>query len=144
MMSARRFVDTNVILAHFVFRPPQSHPTTKFFEDVWAGKALAETSIVVILEAVFVLERHYQLAKSRVRELILDLLRLRSLRLPGRTVVRAALDLYVDKNVSFVDAIIAMEMRRRGINEILSFDRDDRLPRVTRIDPTELLDKTAA
>ena len=47
-----------------------------------------------------------------------------------------AFDLYVRLRLPFADAYYAALMQRRGIQEIISFDKDfDRIPGVTRREP---------
>jgi predicted nucleic acid-binding protein len=58
------------------------------------------------------------------------------LTIPGQSAVRAALDLYVDLNISYGDALTAVEMAGRGLSEVVSFDRDfDRVPWLRRVEP---------
>jgi predicted nucleic acid-binding protein len=145
MKKPSRFVDTNIFLAHIVFRPPQSHPATKFFERIWLGKETAETSVMVMFETAYTLETHYKLSKPEIRSDLLELLRLTNLHLPGRRIIKEALNLYAEYNVSIADAYHAVLMKSRRLEEIVSFDTDfDRLPGVKRVDPGDLLDEKKA
>jgi predicted nucleic acid-binding protein len=132
-----RFLDTNILLRYF----------TKDDEDK-ARKALAllqrierreervETSLPVIFETVFTLQRYYRVARPRIKELLLPILRLRGLRLPSKNLCIAALDLYVQNNVSFADAFTAAYMKACGMTEVYSFDTDfDKIEGITRLEP---------
>jgi predicted nucleic acid-binding protein len=47
-----------------------------------------------------------------------------------------ALSLYQEKNIDFIDALLAVRMARQAISEIYSFDTHfDRLPGITRLVP---------
>jgi predicted nucleic-acid-binding protein len=93
----------------------------------------------VLVEVVQVLSSKvlYPLPRTQVRSHLLTVLRLRGLKLPGKRQYRRALDLYVERNVDFVDALIVAQMEARGITTLPSFDRDfDHFPSVTREEPT--------
>jgi predicted nucleic acid-binding protein len=50
--------------------------------------------------------------------------------------VLLALSWYAGKNIDFADALIAVNMGRRGLAEIFRFDEHfDRLPGITRLQP---------
>jgi predicted nucleic acid-binding protein len=64
---------------------------------------------------------------------VLPLIELPGIVLPGKRRLREVFDLYVDLNVSFVDAYHAALMKRLGLGEIVSFDRGiDRIPGIRR------------
>jgi predicted nucleic-acid-binding protein len=87
-------------------------------------------------EVVFTLERTYKTGKDTIRDLVVELMRIRGLALDDSSLVREALDIYVGRNVSYTDAVTAVEMKRNGILQVISFDHDfDRIPGVTREEP---------
>lgn len=53
-----------------------------------------ETSVIVIFETVYTLQRFYRIPRPRVRALLLPVLRLRGLHLPHKVLCVQALDLY--------------------------------------------------
>jgi predicted nucleic acid-binding protein len=64
------------------------------------------------------------------------LLMLEGLILPDRFIYLRALDLYAQYPVDYEDALSIAHMERRGIREIVSYDRDfDRITEVTRVEP---------
>lgn len=84
------------------------------------------------------MQSFYKLPKTRIRELLVPLINLRGLQLPSKPAIRQALDLYVEKNLSFADAFIAAEMLRRGETEIYSWDEGfDRVEGLTRLEPDD-------
>ena len=65
-----------------------------------------------------------------------SLLKLKGLRLSNKATFLEALSLFAQKNISFTDAYMAVQMKRAGIEEVYSYDRDfDGLERVVRIEP---------
>jgi predicted nucleic acid-binding protein len=134
---AADFIDANIFLRHLVQdQPTQSPRATAYLNRVDQGQVDAETSAAVMAEVIFTLERTYRTPKPRIRELVLALLEIAGMSVPDGTAVREALDIYVGRNVSYGDAFTAVLMERRGLSEIVSFDRDfDRIPGVTRTEP---------
>jgi len=132
-----QFVDTNIFLRHLLQDlPDQSPRATAYLRRIHRGDVQAETSTTVFTEVIFTLERSYKTPKADIRNLIVDLLAIEGLYVANGSLVREALDIYVDKNVSFADAFNAAQMTRRGISEVVSFDRDfDRILGITRIEP---------
>ena len=91
---------------------------------------------IVIFETVFTLQRQYGHPKAAIRDSLLPLLELPGIVLPGKRRFRTVFDLYVDLNLSFVDAYHAVLMRQLGLNEIVTFDKQlDRVPSVKRLEP---------
>jgi predicted nucleic acid-binding protein len=69
---------------------------------------------------------------------LLPILRLRGLHVPTKNRLLDALDLYVEKNISFADAFTAMTMKARGIPEVYSWDTDfDGISGISRLEPAE-------
>jgi predicted nucleic acid-binding protein len=134
---AQPFVDTNILLRHFLQdHPDQSPRATAFIARIEHGELDVHVSDIVVFEAVFLLERHYKQPKTLVRELILGFLELSSVILRGKRRFRGVFDLYVNRNVSFADAYHAILMRQNKIGEVVSFDRDfDRVSGIRRVEP---------
>jgi uncharacterized protein len=63
---------------------------------------------------------------------------MRGLRLPAKNLCIAALDLFIERNISYVDAFNALYMQSRHIREVYSWDTDfDRIEGITRIEPKD-------
>lgn len=133
----RPFLDTNVLLRHFLQDNADHSPRASAYLDrVERGLTEVETADTVVFETVFLLERRYRRSKEAIRADVLGLIEAPSVVLPGKTSLREVFDLYVNHNIPFADAYHIVHMRRRGLTEMLSFDRDyDRVPGVTRIEP---------
>ena len=134
-----KFLDTNVILRFLTKdHPEQSMAALALLEQLADGRLAATTSESVIVEVVQVLSSRalYSLSRAEVMKHVRAVLGLKGLKLPGKGIYRAALDIYSSTNVDFVDALTAAQMKHRGIATILSFDRHfDRLPGVRREEP---------
>jgi len=131
------FLDTNVFLRHLLQDHPEHSPrATAFFSGIERGEIEVRALETVIFETVFTLERRLRHSKGAVRDNVLPLLRLPGISLPRKAIFTEILDLYVDLNISIVDAYHAVSMRRLGLRDIVTFDNDfDRIPGIRRIEP---------
>ncbi len=133
------FLDANIILRHLTRdEPEKAQRCFELLQRADHGEVRLTTSESVIAEVVYVLSspRLYNLPPERVRSLLLPILSLRGLRLPSRRLYRRALDIYASHGIDFEDALAVAHMERRGITEILSYDRHfDRIEGIKRIEP---------
>ena len=131
------FLDTNVLLRHFVKDvPEQTERATAYLARVEAGELTVRTAETVIMETVFTLERTYRLSKVGVRERLLPFISMPGVRLPGKELLARVFDVYVALNLSFIDAYHVVTLPRWGLDTILTFDRGfDRVPGLRRIEP---------
>lgn len=134
-----RFLDTNIIL-RYLTRDDEEKATQALalFTRLEAGTERVATSPMVIFEAIFTLQKRYNVPREKIREAIVDILSFSGLALPNKNLYRRALDLYVNNNISFTDAFNAAQMAAQRITDIYSFDTDfDRMDGVKRIEPRE-------
>jgi predicted nucleic acid-binding protein len=134
-----QFVDSNVFL-RFLTRddPLKAERVKALLERAARGEVELFTSEAVIAELVFVLSSPviYKLSRDAVRTVLLPIVSLRGLRLPNRSVFVRALDLYVSTRMDFVDALAVVQMERRKVTEIFSYDEHfDRVPGIKRLQP---------
>jgi len=132
-----RFIDTNIFLRFLTDDlPEQAERCAALIQRLRDKKEVAQVSALAVAEIIWTLERYYHLSKREVASKVAPLLRLSAVRVRGKEIFLAALALYAEKNVSFTDAFIAVQMARSGSDEIYSYDRDfDRLEHVTRVEP---------
>jgi len=133
------FLDANIIL-RFLTRddPAKAERCFELFQRADRGEVELTTSESVLAEVVCVLSspRLYHLAPERIRDLLLPILNLRGLKLSSRQLYRRALAIYAASHIDFEDALTVAHMERRGINEVLSYDRHfDRVEGVVRQEP---------
>lgn len=136
-MPVPRFLDTNILLRYFTGSDGEKAQAAKaLLERIERGEEKVVTSLLVVFEVVFTLQRTYKVTKAQIRELVGDVLALRSVQLTGKRLCLEALDLYVAKNISFADAYNALYLQAQGLAEIYSWDTDfDHLPTVKRLEP---------
>ena len=100
------------------------------------GELRVRIADFVVLETVFTLERTYKRSKSDIAAALAPLIGLPGILLAGKRNFQMAFDLYARLRLPFADAYYAALMQQRGIQEIISFDKDfERIPGVTRREP---------
>lgn len=136
-MAALPFLDTNVLLRHLRGDHPEHSPrATAYLARIERGELKVRTADTVIFETVFTLERFYCQPKAAIRDALLPLIELTGIVLPGKRSLRRVFTLYVDRNLSFVDAYHAVLVERLKLTQIVSFERHfDRIPGIQRLKP---------
>jgi predicted nucleic acid-binding protein len=129
----------DVILRHLLGDHPDHSPkATAYLRRIERRELQARLPLIVVFETVYTLQSFYRVPKDQIRSLLLPLLRLPGIVLAGKQRFRNVFALYVERNIPFPDAYIAVEMARRDETEIISFDEDfDKLPGITRTEPGE-------
>lgn len=130
-------VDTNIFLRHLrQDHPDYSRRASAYFEQIARGDLVVETSLPVVFETVYTLQRFYQQPKAAIRDNVLPLLELPGVRLQHMRRIRRTFDLYVSYNLSLADAYQAALVLEQGHPALVSFDRNyDRVPGVPRVEP---------
>lgn len=132
-----RFLDTSVILRYLTRDDERKADLALgLLLRVERGEERLITSPMVMFEVVYTLAGYYHTPRDRVRDLLLPIINLRGLGLPGKQLMRQALDLYCESRISLADAYSACLMLSRGEAEIYSYDTDfDRIEGITRLEP---------
>jgi predicted nucleic acid-binding protein len=136
-LTAPPFLDTNIILRHLLGDHPQQSPrATALLQKVESGEVSVTTAESVLFETIFTMQRTYRVAKDDVRRFVRQLLAMRGLEMRGKARIAEALDLFIELNLSFLDAYHVVLMRNARVTQMYSYDRGlDRVPWVTRIEP---------
>ena len=123
-------VDANAIVRYLLADNAEQFARAKsFFERVRKGTQPAYIPESVVAETVYVLSKVYGVGRKEIAEKLSALLDYRGISEENRTILRTALSLFRDRNVDFVDALVAATARARGWRTF-SFDRDlERLAR---------------
>ena len=128
------FLDTNILLRHVLQDNASLSPNaTTIIGRIEQGELQVQTTDTVVFETGFTLQRMYKQPRERIAATLLPILDLPGIVLPGKRYYREVFDLYCSTSVGFADCYHAVLMRRLGITEVFSFDRDfDRLPGIRR------------
>ncbi len=134
-------MDTNVILSYLTGDDEaKAQACYRLFKRVEAGEEELFTCEAIVTEVVYVLSSRrapYRLGAEEIRARLVPIITLRGLKLPQKRVYLEPLDLYASSPfLDFEDALAAAHMRRNGVAEIMSYDRDfDRVPGLRRVEP---------
>lgn len=128
------FLDTNVILRHLLQDNPELSPkATAILRQIALGHLAAHTSLIVIFEVVFTLQRQNRVSRPEIVAGLAPIVGLPGLLLPEKEQIEATFRLYLDTPLGFADCYHIVLMRQFGLEEIFSFDKHfDRIEGVTR------------
>jgi len=135
-----RFLDTNILLHYFTGNPAnQAARARRLLQQVESSEEKVVTSVMVLFETVFTLQRTYKVQKGDIQQMVADVISLPGVQLAGKRLYLRALAIYAENApLSFADAYNAAFMEDRDITEIYSWDTDlDKLGTVTRVEPAE-------
>ena len=137
----RVYIDANVILRFLTGDPPDMATKVRLlFDAVEQGKLKLLIDEIVVAETVWVLKFFYGYRNGDIARTFGELLSNDGVEADDKPALLAALSLFAEKNIDFADALVAVHMWQKGMQEIFSFDRDfDRLSGITRLIPGEKL-----
>lgn len=133
------YVDTDVLLRLLTGDDQKKQEAaSNLFEKVEKGELVLSAPDTVIADAVFVLSSslHYNLSRTDIRDLLVSLLSYPNFKAENKQVVIKALNLYVDKNIDFGDAMLAVLTHESSDKLIYSYDHDfDKISDIKRREP---------
>jgi predicted nucleic-acid-binding protein len=97
----------------------------RLFERARRSEVSLRVHSVVVAETVWVLQSFYGHSRADIAASLAPLLAGRGLKVEGANVVVRALEVMVEKNVDFADALLA-ESAKAAKGSVASFDRDFR------------------
>ena len=136
-----KFVDTNIFLRYLTGDDAvKAEASYHLFQSVSRGEETLFATEAIVSEVVFVLTSRrgpYRLGHEEARDRLLPVLTLRNLRISQKGVYLRALNLFAESpSLDFEDALSVAHMERKGLTEIVSYDRDfDSVKGIQRIEP---------
>ena len=131
------FIDTNLFIRYLTEDDPvQTDAVEKLFIRIKEGKEAVQTSVLVIVEIVWVLESIFKKSKHEIKEMIQKIINTPNLLVENRDSLVQGLEIYAQKNIDFVDAYHAVFLKSAGESIIYSFNQDfDKIEWVERREP---------
>ncbi len=124
MSSKIIFVDTNIFLRYLTNDiPAMADKIEKIFQNALNGKVTLVTNEFVIAEIIWVLESFYGYTKDKVEFMVSKILNTKGLEVNCSNLLFKALDIYVSKNVDFIDAYNAVYMNVHNLKQIYTLDK---------------------
>ena len=120
------FIDTNIFIDIAIKRDEKKfEECSHFFKKIKANKIKAVTGNVVLAELIWTLKSFYGAEKEEIARRVKGIIQLRGLKVVDNYNAMTAIDLYQNKSIKFVDALIASI---KPIQEkkwtVVSFDKD--------------------
>jgi predicted nucleic-acid-binding protein len=117
-------IDANVILRYLLADHPERFQKAKtFMTQVKSGEVGAFIPEGVLVECVYVLLKFYQVPRAEIARTLASLLTYRGVVNEDRGILLKALQLFGDKNVDIVDALVRVISSEKGWL-FFSFDKD--------------------
>lgn len=116
-------VDTNVLLRLYVGDDSRQHELARAFFARRSDESPAYISLIVLVELIWSLTRTYKYSWNRVYSLVAALAAARDIVMEHEQVIVSAMETAIEKNVGFVDAIIAAVNAADGCRSTVTFDK---------------------
>jgi predicted nucleic acid-binding protein len=131
------FVDTNIFIYFATGVDKAKHARCEtLLTKVELQEEELVTSELVIAEVVWFLQRNSLMTRDQIREFMLPLIELPTLRVPRKQMWPRVFDLYCSTRAGFTDAYNAAWMERARIERLYSYDKDfDAIKTVERVEP---------
>ena len=124
-MSKILYLDTNIFISLVIKRDDKQEECKALFQKIKVNKFKAVTSSLVISEFVWVLGSFYGISRKDISEKLEGILRLRGLKIIGDFQLTKAIEIFENKSVKFIDAMIAsVKPIRERKWVVVSFDKD--------------------
>ena len=117
-------LDTNVLLRYLLQdNEVQGEKASRAISQAAVRNESLFISLVVLCEAVWVLESAYRYRKTRLVGVLDELLETGGFEIAERDVVRTALDDYRASNADFADCLIGRTNQSQGCHHTFTFER---------------------
>ena len=122
MASRAVMVDANVVLRYLLRDDEQLYETAEgFFRDVILGKKKALLNQSVVAEIVYVLQKLYKVERSKIAEVLAELLKIKNVVVQDKDIVERSFEIYKSTNLNYVDCLLCAYSDKF---EVLTFDKD--------------------
>lgn len=137
----RYFLDTNIFLRTLVKEnEPSFKECCQLLKTVKLNKIKAVTANLVLAEVVWTLSSYYQFPKTKVIRAIKSIINLRGLKIIDGYNPLTTLEIFEDKNIKYIDALIAsIEKVHSKEWIVVSYDKDFDKLEVLRTEPKEII-----
>lgn len=125
----RYWVDANVLLRFLTGEPAElAEKAARLMARAEGGEVVIVLPALVVAEVIWVLKSFYRRSLQEIAGVVIPLMAADGIEAEDRDLLIRALELAREKNVDFVDAVLALQAARSG-EPVCSFDGDfKRLP----------------
>lgn len=123
-MTSVMFVDTNIFVRYLTGDDQRkADAVEKILRKAAGGSVRLITTDIVIAELVWVLSSFYEQPESVIADFVRAILNTDGLVIERSDYIEAALDIYEESRIDFIDAYIIGYMRMKGISALCSYDK---------------------
>jgi predicted nucleic acid-binding protein len=125
----RLWVDANVLVRFLTGDPPElAKRSVGLMSRVESGEVVLVLPSLIVAEVIWVLKSFYRYSMDEIARVLVPLISADGVEAEDREILVQAITLAQKKNVSFIDAVLALKATRHG-ESVCSFDEDfKRLP----------------
>ena len=131
------FLDTNAVIRYLTRDDPQKADRVgQLLRHIRNQQMELVLTHLAIAEIIWVLGKEYQFSKEEIADGMRQIVNTPHIRCEEIHHILSVLDLYVSKNISFIDAYHAVFLPAQGITTFYSYDTDfDQINGITRKEP---------
>lgn len=119
-----RAIDTNILVRLLINDDTkQCQIVYKLFNDCYQQKEQLFVSTIVIVETIWVLNKHYQMPRNEVIQAINDVLSMSVLIIENHDEISTALSIGTNNTYDLSDLIIGLIAKKNTCNTTLTFDK---------------------
>ena len=123
-MSELVFADTNLFLRYLTNDDPkQADAVERLLRKAEKGEMVLFTHPLIIAEIIWALDKVYNLDQRAIRNSVLGILNTPGIQVESTHLVTQAIDLYVNKNIDFIDAYSIHWMKMHNMRTAYTFDQ---------------------
>lgn len=134
-----QFIDANIFIRVLAKDDLiKSQKCFNLFKKAELGSIELHTSESIVAEVVYVLEskRLYNVERKIIAKSLSTILKIRGLKIPHKSIIIPALELYSQNNIDFEDAVLISYTLNSKSNEIYSYDKDiSKVEGIKRLEP---------
>jgi predicted nucleic-acid-binding protein len=138
MKSDILFVDTNVFVRYLTGDDEdKADAVAKLLQKAAKGSVQLITADIVIAELVWVLSSFYAQPVSVIADLVRAILNTEGLQIDGSERIEAAVEIFEESQIDFIDAYIIGYMRLKNVADLCSYDKKhlSQFPDIKRVEP---------
>jgi len=129
-------LDTNVLIRFLTIdKNTKFKGVFQFFQDIEKGKVVTELKLIVLFQTIFVLINYYKVPKNKIAEAILDILKLKGLRIKEKRVVQRAVEIWDLNSIEIIDAYLISCLEKDSNTALYSYDKDFDKFGINRLEP---------
>ena len=132
------FIDTNVFVRYLTGDDAdEADAVAKLLRKAANGSVRLITADIVIAELVWVLSSYYAQPISVIADLVRAILNTEGLKIDGSECLEAAVEIFEESRIDFIDAYIIGYMRLKGVAALYSYDKRhlSQFPDIKRVEP---------